>query len=95
MFEDRKLFRCLQLGDRSLQFPLGLFVGGQRLVLQGGEDVFPDQIQLRLHILIVCGHDDDGVVLRHHDAKLTVLAVAAIHTVSALPELIPVADQPV
>ena len=57
--------------------------------------MFPDQILLRLHILIVCGHGDDGVVLRHHDAKLTVLAVAAIHTVSALPELIPVADQPV
>ena len=65
------------------------------LDLQGGQQVFPDQVDLALHIANVGGGDDHGIFLGHEDDVLTVCSVGTHAVVTAAPHLITVALQPV
>ena len=57
--------------------------------------MFPDQVDLALHIANVCGSDDHGILLGHEDDVLTVRSVGTHAVVTAAPHLIAVALQPV
>src|SRR5690606_19265215 len=81
----RALLRQLLLRFRILR--LGL-------VAERGKEMLPDQIELSLHVAGVGGHHDDDVLLRHHQAELAILAVAAIGAVPRAPELKAVALRP-
>ena len=63
--------------------------------MKRGQQVFPDQVELLLHVSRLGRDGDDGVLFRQDDAELTVFAIASISTVSALPELKAVAFPPV
>ena len=57
--------------------------------------MFPDQVQLALHVAAFAGDRNDRVLVRHHDRELAESAVAAKGPVGATPELVAVALQPV
>ena len=67
----------------------------ERFILEGGEEVFPYEVELALEIAVVGGHDDNRLLFGEDDAELSGSAVTSVSTVAALPELVAVALVPV
>ena len=57
--------------------------------------MFPDQVQLALHVAGLGSDRHHGVLLRHHDHELPEGTVAAEGIMPAAPELVAIALQPV
>src|SRR5262249_42782094 len=68
---------------------------GQRNRLDRWEQLVPDQVEHRLHILHAAGDRDHGVLFGEDEAILSERAVAAVGAMAAAPELVAVALVPV
>ena len=67
----------------------------ERIFGKGGQQFLPHEVEFTLHLAGLCGDGDDSVVLRDHEADLTVAAVATEAVVLAAPELKAIALLPV
>ncbi len=65
------------------------------VLFQRREDIVPDKVQFRLHILQIGGVDHNGVLCGNNNDILSAGAVGAIGVVTTAPHLVAVALNPI